>query len=143
MKTLFRVNSILFLLFAFYSISICQLKVDSATVRSDSTKQNDSAYRSEYTFSEADTLVAKSEYVKAVWFYINLYSSHPKESVESVRNLKSKVKDVISLVRMSFTIYGPFDPELSNFSNGSLQVKSDKLKAKGKWADSIIEELKK
>lgn len=143
MKISFKVKFVIFLSLTFYTISFTQIKGDSTSSNSDSTGQSNSVYRVEYTFEEADSLVAKSEYAKAVWFYINLYPTNPEKSVESIRKLNGKVKDVAGLVRMSFTIYAPFDPASSNLSSGSLQINSDNLKVKAKWVDAIIEELKK
>ncbi len=138
----------LFSILYFLTISfICALNLQGQTMRADSTSKTaqsdtvESVYRKTYTFQEASDFVKKGAYHEAMWFYINLYLSSPDETKDAVMTLKPIIKDIEKVVRASYTMYAPFDPDASEFSNGALILDRDKMRSKGKAADELIKIL--
>lgn len=143
MKTFFRIQLVTLLFFVYNSLLFCQSKSDTSSKISIKAKQKYSIYRSEYTLKEADSLLAKSEYSKAIWFYINLYPKYPKESVDRLRNIKSKVKDFSDLYKTSFRNFGMGDPEISKMVGDSLAFDNDKFMIKINSMKSILKEIER
>jgi hypothetical protein len=141
MKTFFRIQLVVLLFLVYNSLLFCQSRSDTSSQKSIKSKQKYSIYRSEYTLKEADSLVAKSEYSKAIWFYINLYPKYPKESIDRLRNIKSKVKDFSDLYKTSFRNFAMGDPEVSKMVGDSLAFDNDKFMIKVNSSKSILKEI--
>ncbi|MFN8361409.1 MAG: tetratricopeptide repeat protein [Candidatus Kapaibacterium sp.] len=102
-----------------------------------------STYPDTYTFEKADTLQKNGEYEKALWFYINLFPDNKTQVVEIVRALATKLDtvDLRGIITKSAILYGPLDPTITSFKNGTPIINREKLLQKGVWANELIQSI--
>ncbi len=94
------------------------------------------AYPSTYTFEKADELIARKEYSKAMWFYINLYPQYRAKVEAEIKRFRAQHDsiDMIPFIKESFAIYSQSDPTLNTSDN----LNPDLAKEKNIWLDAII-----
>jgi tetratricopeptide (TPR) repeat protein len=98
-------------------------------------------YPNKYTFEKADDFQKNGEYEKAIWFYINLFPENKIQVTEQIMHLAVKL-DTIHLykfIQTTFTKYATFDPEITSYKNGVMDMDPDKLLMKGRWGDELIQ----
>ena len=100
-------------------------------------------YPDKYSFEKADDFQKKGEYEKAIWFYINLFPDNKAQVIEIVKTLATKLDtiDMAKFIKMSFALYGTFDPTITSFDNGAPNMDMGKLKLKGSWGDELIQKI--
>lgn len=98
-------------------------------------------YPDKYTFEKADDFQKKGEYEKEIWFYINLFPDNKTQVIEIIKTLTKKLDtiDMSKFIKKSFALYGTFDPAITSFDNGALNMDMGKLKLKGAWGDELIQ----
>ena len=70
----------------------------------------------------------------------NLFPDNKKQVIKAVKVLSKKLDTVnIGLFIMkSFSFYSAFDPSITNFTNGVVNLEVNKLTQKGAWSDELI-----
>lgn len=100
-------------------------------------------YPNKYTFEEAENFYKKGEYEKAIWFYINLFPENRSQVIEVVKGIAIKLDsvDMSKFIKKSFALYASFDPTITSFNNGGLNMNMDELQKKGAWGDELIQKI--
>jgi tetratricopeptide (TPR) repeat protein len=94
------------------------------------------AYPSTYTFEKAEEFIARKEYAKAMWFYINLYPQYRAKVEVEIKRFRAQHDsiDMIPFMKKSFAIYAPSDPTINAPDN----LNPELGKEKNIWLDAII-----